>query len=115
MGCLFCNIIEGKTPSTRVYENDTVFAFEDISPQAPVHVLVVHKTHIKNIDELTAENSGIMADLFLAVKEVARIRGMDTNGYRVIINNGVAAGQEIWHLHVHVLGGTDSLGPMLAK
>jgi histidine triad (HIT) family protein len=115
MGCLFCNIIEGKTPSTRVYENDTVFAFEDISPQAPVHVLVVHKTHIKNIDELTAENSGIMADLFLAVKEVARIRGMDTNGYRVIINNGVAAGQVIWHLHVHVLGGTDSLGPMLSK
>lgn len=115
MGCLFCNIIEGKTPSTKVYENDRVFAFEDISPQAPVHVLVVHKTHTKNIDELTAENGGIMADLFLAVKEVARIRGIDEKGYRVIINNGGAAGQVIWHLHVHVLGGLESLGPMLSK
>ena len=115
MGCLFCNIIEGKTPSRKVYENDRVFAFEDISPQAPVHVLVVPKTHTKNIDELTAENGGIMTDLFLAVKEVARIRGIDTDGYRVIINNGGAAGQVIWHLHVHVLGGLDSLGPMLSK
>jgi len=115
MGCLFCNIIEGKTPSTKVYENGSVYAFEDISPQAPVHILVVHKKHIKNIDELDEKNSHIMSDLFLAVKEVARIKGIDQNGYRVIINNGSAAGQVIWHLHVHVMGGKDSMGPMVAQ
>ncbi|HOS39598.1 MAG TPA: histidine triad nucleotide-binding protein [Spirochaetota bacterium] len=115
MGCLFCNIIAGEIPSTKIFENERVFAFADISPQAPVHALVVHKTHITNLDELTAENSGIMADLFLGVKEVARITGVDAKGYRVIINNGAAGGQVIWHLHVHVLGGRDDMGPMVVK
>jgi histidine triad (HIT) family protein len=115
MGCLFCNIIEGKTPSKKVYENDTVYAFEDINPQAPVHVLVVHKRHTRSIDEIDEGNSSIMSDLFLAVKEVARLTGTDRDGYRVIINNGPAAGQVIWHLHVHVLGGQANLGPMLSE
>lgn len=115
MGCLFCDIIDGKIPSKKIYENDRVFAFADINPQAPVHVLVVHKTHTKNIDELTAENSGIMGDLFLGVKEVARITGVDANGYRVIINNGAAGGQVIWHLHVHVIGGKADMGPMVVS
>ncbi len=114
MGCLFCNIIKGTTPSTKVYENDRVYAFEDINPKAPVHVLVIHKTHIEKIEDLNRENSATMADIFLAVKEVARIRGIEQAGYRVIINNGKAGGQVIWHLHVHVLGGKDSMGPMLA-
>jgi histidine triad (HIT) family protein len=113
MGCLFCDIIGGKIPSKKIFENDKVFAFEDISPQAPVHALIVHKTHTKNIDELTPENSSIMGDLFLGVKEVARIRGIDAAGYRVIINNGAAGGQVIWHLHVHVMGGKDDMGPMI--
>lgn len=115
MGCLFCNIIEGKTPSTKVFENERVFAFDDINPVAPVHVLVVHKTHIKNIDELNSNNSSIMSDLFLAVKEVASKKGIDADGYRIIINNGAAAGQVIWHLHVHVIGGKDNLGPMICS
>lgn len=114
MGCLFCDIIQGKIPSKKVYEDEHVYAFEDISPQAPVHVLVVHKTHTKNIDELTGGNSGIMGDIFLGVKKVAQARGIDEKGYRVIINNGAAAGQVVWHLHIHVLGGLDDLGPMLA-
>ncbi len=113
MGCLFCNIIGGDTPSTKVYENESVYAFEDINPLAPVHVLVVHKKHLKNIDELDADNSSIMSDIFLAVKEVAQIKGTVKNGYRVIINNGPAAGQVIWHLHAHILGGMENLGPML--
>lgn len=113
MGCLFCNIISGETPSTKVYENESVYAFEDINPMAPVHVLVVHKRHLKNIDELDAENSSIMSEIFLAVKEVAQIKKTAEKGYRVIINNGSAAGQVVWHLHVHVLGGTEDLGPML--
>lgn len=115
MGCLFCNIINGTTPSTKVYENEKVYCFEDINPQAPVHVLVIHKNHIRTIEELTSENSAIMADIFLGVKEVAAIKGIKDKGYRVIINNGSAGGQIIWHLHVHVLGGLDNMGPMLAR
>ena len=115
MGCLFCNILEGKIPSKKIYENDRVFAFEDINPQAPVHALVVHKTHTKNIDELMVTNAEIMSDLFLGVKEVARLTGVDQGGYRIIINNGPAAGQVIWHLHIHILGGLESLGPMLSN
>ncbi len=113
MGCLFCDIIEGKIPSTKVYEDSSVYAFEDIHPAAPVHVLVVHKNHTKNIDEMDESNSHIMSDIFLAVKKVARLKGIDGDGYRVIINNGAAAGQVIWHLHVHVLGGSKDLGAML--
>ncbi len=114
MGCLFCNIIKGEVPSTKIYENERTYAFEDINPLAPVHILVISKTHIKNIDELEESNASVMADLFLAVREVARIKGIDADGYRVIINNGAAGGQVIWHLHVHVLGGLPDLGPMLA-
>ncbi len=114
MSCLFCDIFDGKIPSSKVYENDRVVAFDDINPQAPVHVLIIHKKHIKNIDELTAENGAIMSDIFLAIKEVAAIKKTDDAGYRVIINNGEAAGQVIWHLHVHVLGGKKDLGPMLS-
>jgi len=115
MGCLFCNIISGQTPSTKVYENDSVYAFEDITPQAPVHVLVIHKKHIERIEGLDAGNASIMADLFLAVRDIARIKGLAEKGYRVIINNGTAGGQVIWHLHVHVLGGKDDMGPMLVR
>ena len=114
MGCLFCNIAEGKTPSTKVYENDTVYAFDDINPLAPVHVLVISKTHVEKIEDLNKSNSAMMSDIFLAVKEVARIKGIDRQGYRVIINNGKAGGQIIWHIHVHVLGGKDNMGLMLA-
>lgn len=115
MGCLFCNIIKGEIPSKKVYENDRVYAFEDINPQAPVHVLVIHKDHIDMIEDLNAGNSSIMADLFLAVKEIARITGIDEKGFRVIINNGAAGGQVIWHLHVHVMGGRDDMGPMVVR
>ncbi len=115
MGCLFCDVISGKKPSTKVFENDRVYAFEDINPQAPVHVLIIHREHIEKIEDLTEANGGIISDLFLGVREVARIKGLDKNGYRVIINNGKAGGQVIWHLHVHVLGGRESMGPMLAR
>lgn len=115
MGCLFCNIINGATPSTKVYENEKVYAFADINPQAPVHVLVIHKQHVERLEDLDQSNSAIMGDLFLAVKEVARIKEIDRNGYRVIINNGTAGGQVIWHLHVHVMGGKDDMGPMVVR
>jgi histidine triad (HIT) family protein len=114
MSCLFCNIIAGAIPSNKVYENDLVYAFEDISPQAPVHVLVVHRKHLARIEDLGPESASVMGDLFLAVKEIARAKGL-AEGYRVIINNGKAGGQVIEHLHVHILGGHDDMGPMLAR
>lgn len=115
MGCLFCNIIEGKTPSKKVFENDKVFAFHDINPQAPIHVLVVHKNHTKNIEETVTVNPAIFNDLFEGVTEVAKITGVAEKGYRVIINNGTAGGQIIWHMHVHILGGKEDMGPMVSK
>jgi histidine triad (HIT) family protein len=115
MGCLFCNIIHGEVPSKKVFENDKVYAFEDINPQAPVHILVIHKNHVDKIEDLNAGNISIMSDLFLAVKDVARLSGIDKNGYRVIINNGTAGGQVIWHLHVHVMGGREDMGPMVVR
>lgn len=115
MDCLFCSIINKEIPSTKVYENETVYAFEDINPQAPVHILVVHKEHTVNINDTTPENAYIYADIFLAVKEIAALKGLPEKGYRVIVNNGAAAGQEVFHTHIHILGGADSLGPMLSK
>lgn len=96
-----------------MFENDRVYAFEDINPLAPVHVLIVPKTHVEKIDDLNNSNSAIMADIFLAVKEVAKIKDIDKRGYRVIINNGKAGGQIIWHIHVHLMGGKDTMGPMI--
>ncbi len=112
MGCLFCDIINGKIPSSKVYEDESVFAFDDINPQSPVHVLVVPKLHFEKIDTMDENSARYMSDVFLAVREIARIKGLSA-GYRVIINNGPAGGQVIWHLHVHVLGGKDDMGPML--
>ncbi|MBN1501341.1 MAG: histidine triad nucleotide-binding protein [Spirochaetes bacterium] len=113
MDCLFCRIINNEIPSTKVYENDKVCAFNDINPKAPVHILVIHKEHTANIDETTEMNSHIFSDIFLAVKEIAELKNLSEYGYRVIINNGNAAGQEVFHTHIHILGGKKNLGPML--
>ncbi len=113
MGCLFCDIIEGKVPSQKVLETDKIYAFRDINPQSPVHVLVIHKEHIKTIEDLNQNNIHIIGDLFQGVKDVARITGIDKDGYRVIINNGAAGGQVIWHMHIHVMGGRKDMGPMI--
>jgi len=115
MDCIFCKIASGDIPADRVYENESVLAFNDIEPISPVHVLIIPKTHIESINDLDKSNSSIMADIFLAVNEVARIMNIADTGYRVIINNGRAGGQEVPHLHVHVIGGRESLGPMLMK
>ena len=95
--CLFCKIIAGEIPSTKVYEDDLVLAFRDIAPQAPTHVLVVPKAHI-------AENSGVIRHIFEVIPAIARAEGL-TNGYRVVSNCGADAGQTVQHLHFHILGG----------
>ena len=104
MDCLFCKIIAGKIPSAKVYENDYVYAFRDIQPQAPVHVLIVPKEHIASIDEVTPANSDIMRHVAEAIPEVAKALGLE-NGYRVITNVGEDGCQSVRHLHFHLLGG----------
>lgn len=102
--CLFCKIIAGEIPSAKVYENDAVFAFRDIQPQAPVHVLIVPKKHIASVDEVTPENSEIVRRVMEAIPEVAKALGL-RNGYRVITNVGEDGCQSVRHLHFHLLGG----------
>ena len=102
--CLFCKIIDGTIPSTKVYEDENVFAFRDINPQAPVHVLVVPKEHIASAAELNAENSCVVAKCFEAIAKIAAAEGLD-GGYRVINNCGEDGGQSVMHLHFHLIGG----------
>ncbi|MCR5263929.1 MAG: histidine triad nucleotide-binding protein [Clostridiales bacterium] len=103
-GCLFCKIIAGEIPSAKVYEDDDIFAFRDINPQAPTHILVVPKTHIPSMDGVTAENSAVVAKIFEVIPQIAAKEGL-TNGYRVISNCGPDACQTVKHLHFHILGG----------
>ena len=102
--CLFCKIVKGEIPSTKVFENDFVFAFRDIAPQAPVHGLVVPKTHISSTDAITAQNSAAVAKIFEAIPEIAKAEGL-ASGYRVITNCGEDGCQSVKHLHFHILGG----------
>ena len=102
--CLFCKIIAGSIPSTKVYEDETVFAFRDIAPQAPTHILVVPKAHISGVSAVTAENSAVVAHIFEVIPQIANAEGL-VNGYRVVSNCGDDAGQTVHHLHFHILGG----------
>ena len=104
MNCLFCKIINGEIPSSKVYENEYVYAFRDINPQAPVHILVVPKIHMSSVDDVCAENSVYVSKIFEAVTEIAKAEGL-VNGYRVITNVGVDGCQSVKHLHFHILGG----------
>ena len=102
--CLFCKIVAGDIPSTKVYEDDTVLAFRDIAPQAPTHILVIPKQHIGSVAEVSAENSAVVAHIFEVIAKVAAQEGL-TEGYRVVSNCGDHAGQTVKHLHFHILGG----------
>ena len=102
--CLFCKIIAGDIPSTKVYEDETVFAFRDINPQAPTHILVIPKTHISGCNGVTADNSAVVAHIFEVIPQIAQTEGLG-NGYRVVSNCGADAGQTVPHLHFHILGG----------
>ena len=104
MDCLFCKIIAGVIPSTKVYEDDLVLAFRDIAPQAPTHILVIPKVHISGCDGVTQENSGVVAHIFQVIPQIAKAEGL-VNGYRVVSNCGEDAGQTVHHLHFHILGG----------
>ena len=105
MDCLFCKIIAGEIPSNKVYEDETMLAFHDINPEAPVHVLVIPKMHISSMDGVNEENSTSIARIFEKIPHIAKLAGI-TNGYRVISNCGEDAAQSVMHLHFHILGGT---------
>ncbi|MBT8461284.1 MAG: histidine triad nucleotide-binding protein [Gemmatimonadetes bacterium] len=103
--CLFCSIVRGEIPADIVAEGESWLAFRDIQPQAPVHVLVIPREHVEGVGSLDAEHAALAADMLLAAAEVARIEGVAQSGYRVVTNVGERAGQSVFHLHVHVLGG----------
>ena len=104
MDCLFCKIISGEIPSTKVYEDDLVLAFRDIEPQAPTHILVIPKKHIGSVNEVNSDNSAVVAHIFQVIPQIAESEHLD-GGYRVVSNCGADAGQTVPHLHFHILGG----------
>ena len=102
--CLFCKIIAGDIPSTKVYEDETILAFRDIAPQAPTHVLVVPKVHMEDTNDVTAENSAVIAHIFEVIPQIAKAEGLE-KGFRVVSNCGEDGCQSVLHLHFHILGG----------
>ena len=108
--CLFCRIVAGDIPARKVYEDEHTFAFEDIDPKAPIHILVVPKKHIRGLKEVSSEDAEIVGRCHLTAAQVARERGIE-NGYRTVLNVGPGAGQSVFHLHVHLLGGRDLKWP----
>lgn len=110
MDCLFCKIINGDIPSAKVYEDELVFAFRDIEPQAPTHILIIPKTHIKSVAEVTPENSAVVAHIFEVAAKIAEEEGLD-DGYRIVTNCGENAGQTVKHLHFHLMGGRQFTWP----
>ena len=103
--CIFCKIIEKKIPSKIVYEDDYVLAFEDVNPQAPVHTLIVPTKHIHDIHSITEKDKDLIGHLFFIANKIAEDKGIVDRGYRLVINNGVGAGQTVFHLHIHILSG----------
>lgn len=103
--CLFCKIIAGEIPSKKVYETKEIYAFEDINPQAPTHILIVPKQHLETLLELGEEHRSIIGTMYLAANHLARVKGIAEAGYRIVSNCGKAAGQTVYHIHFHLLGG----------
>ncbi|MEM7588574.1 MAG: histidine triad nucleotide-binding protein [Myxococcota bacterium] len=103
--CLFCRIVDGKIPAETCYNGEHVLAFADIKPVAPVHVLVIPKQHIASLSQLQPQHSEVSAQLMLGIQKVVQSHNLDGSGYRVVMNTGSQAGQEVLHLHAHVLGG----------
>ncbi len=104
MDCIFCKIINGEIPSKKVFENDKVFAFEDIDPKAPVHVLIIPKQHISSIAQITDIQAEILADMTVAARDIAKQLGVSESGYRLVMNVGKDGGQAVSHIHMHLLG-----------
>ena len=109
--CIFCKIAEGTIPSTRVYEDDICFAFNDLSPQAPTHILIIPREHVDSLDKASESQRAVLGHLLLTAAEIAREKGFAANGYRVVINTNADGGQTVFHLHVHLLAGRTFVFP----
>lgn len=103
--CLFCKIVKGEVPSTKVYEDDEIYAFKDINPAAPIHILVIPKKHITSLAHLQKEDEALVGKIYGVMNQIAEEQGFKENGYRVIVNCGKDGGQEVMHLHFHLLAG----------
>jgi histidine triad (HIT) family protein len=103
--CLFCRIVSSEIPSKKVFEDDVAIAFNDINPQAPTHVLVIPRTHISTLDDLDEHESNIIGMTIVRATQIARNLQINSDGYRLVVNHGEAAGQTVFHIHIHLLGG----------
>mgnify|MGYP000284825972 FL=1 len=103
--CVFCKIIKGEIPSEKVYEDDEIFAFKDINPVAPIHILVIPKKHIETLLEVTEEDSKLIAKIYMTINIIAKDLGIEKDGFRVVANCGRDSGQEVMHIHFHMLAG----------
>jgi histidine triad (HIT) family protein len=112
--CIFCKIANGEIPSKKIFEDEDIFAFHDIQPQAPVHFMIIPKRHIASLDEADMSHQMVLGKLLAKAGELARSQGL-TDGFRTIINTGRIGRQEVYHLHIHILGGPEPLGRMLPK
>ncbi len=112
--CLFCRIVEGKIPSSKVYEDEDILAFKDIHPARPVHILVIPKKHITSLATVAPEDAAVLGKMLAKANEIAVVQG-SPDGFRVIINTGRVGQQEVPHLHMHIVGGPDPVGPMLKR
>ena len=109
--CLFCKIVAGEIPSSKVYEDDVCFAFNDISPQAPSHILIVPREHVDSLDRASDANQAMLGHVLLTAAEIARQKGFADDGYRVVVNTNADGGQTVFHIHVHLLGGRPFVFP----
>lgn len=109
--CIFCKIIAGEIPATKVYEDDLMVAIEDITPKAPLHLLLMPKRHFSNCLDMTAQDDATVGHLFRVAGQLARERGLSEEGFRLVQNNGVNAGQTVFHLHIHLLAGRELQWP----
>jgi histidine triad (HIT) family protein len=114
MDCIFCKIVEGSIPSSKIYENEHVLAFRDIQPAAPVHALIIPKKHIATMNDAAGEDFALLAEVMAAAQHVAKQLGVADSGYRLINNCGADGGQVVFHIHFHLLGG-EKLGPLHVK
>ena len=105
MSCIFCQIVEEKIPSTKVFEDEKILAFKDIHPMAPVHVLIIPKEHFSSLVDAKNEHEQLLGKLLLKARDIAQSLGVDESGYKIIINNGAGSGQIVFHLHLHLIGG----------
>jgi histidine triad (HIT) family protein len=112
--CIFCKIVDGRIPAQKVYEDADILAFNDINPARPVHVLVIPKKHIDSLATVTVDDTPVLGRMLATANEIASAQG-STDGFRIIINTGRVGQQEVPHLHIHIVGGPDPVGPMLKR